>query len=239
VLSLWAAGIAVAAVFVPGSVDGSPHERDRLKLRDFAPRWSDYTNAFDLARAPAMRTVLIITVMRIAASSIQDSFYPVWLKSIGLSATQIGLLITCSSALAAVSSLWVGIVCRSLNPMWVLIWTAFGSILFVSITPALASFALLGAAAALRGVCMGLSQPLMLSILADAAGFGALARGAALRTTANRVAAAMTPICMGSIAGVAGLATSFYAMGAILAAAMGLVALHVKRSPTIAREAAQ
>ena len=48
--------------------------------------------------------VLVITVMRIAASSIQDSFYPVWLQQIGLPATQIGLLITVSSAIAAASS---------------------------------------------------------------------------------------------------------------------------------------
>jgi MFS family permease len=233
ILSLWAAGTAISALFIPQSADGPAADRRSLSWNDVMPRGADYRDAFVLACEPAMKIVLIITVMRIAASSIQDTFYPVWLASIGLPATQIGLLITASSALAAASSLWVGPVSRLMNPLWVLIWTAMGSIFFVSITPSLDSLALLMTAAALRGLCMGLSQPLMLSILADAAGPGFLARGAALRTTANRVAASLTPMTMGSIASVAGLAASFHIIGAILLAGVGLVGFYVKTHPAV------
>ena len=234
VLSLWAGGTAVAAGFIPRSADGPATERRAMTWSDMKPRAADYRDAYKLAGEPAMKIVLIITVMRIAASSIQDSFYPIWLQSIGLSATQIGLLITVSSAVAAVSSLWVALVTRLLNPLWVLIWTAMGSIIFVAITPSLGSFALLMIAAALRGLCMGISQPLMLSILADAAGPGFLARGAALRTTANRVAASVTPISMGAIAHGVGLAASFHIIGAVLLAGVGVVALYVKTHPAAA-----
>ena len=233
ILALWAAGTAISAYFIPHSADGPATERRALSWNDMMPRGADYRDAFVLACEPAMKIVLIITVMRIAASSIQDTFYPVWLASIGLPATQIGLLITASSALAAASSLWVAPVSRFMNPLWVLIWTAMGSIIFVSITPMLGSLTLLMTAAALRGLCMGLSQPLMLSILADAAGPGFLARGAALRTTANRVAASLTPMSMGSVASVAGLAASFHIIGAILLAGVGLVALYVKTHPAV------
>ena len=233
VLSLWAGGTSVAAWFIPREADGPETERRALAWSDIVPRVADYRDAFNLAKEPAMRIVLVITVMRIAASSIQDSFYPVWLSSIGLPATQIGILITVSSALAAISSLWVGPVTRRLNPLWVLIWTAAGSIIFVSITPALDSLGLLMISAALRGLCMGISQPLMLSILADAAGSGFLARGAALRTTANRVAASVTPISMGSIAHVVGLAASFHVVGGLLLGGVGLVAWYVKTHPAV------
>ena len=237
VLSLWGAGTAVAAWFVPKEADGPAIERRKLAWSDVVPRASDYLDAFKLAREPAMKIVLIITVMRIAASSIQDSFYPVWLAQIGLPATQIGILITVSSALAAISSLWVGPVTKRLNPLWVLIWTAAGSIIFVSITPALDSLGLLMIAAGLRGLCMGISQPLMLSILADAAGSGFLARGAALRTTANRVAASVTPISMGTIAHFAGLAASFHIVGGILLCGVGLVGFYVKTHPSVGDKA--
>jgi MFS family permease len=233
VLSVWAAGIAVAALFVTGEADGPAEERRKLRWSDTLPRLADYRDAVDMAREPAMQTVLLITIMRIAASSVQDSFYPVYLHSIGLPATQIGLLITCSSALGAVSALWVGYATRYMSPLWVLIWTTFGSIFFVSITPALAGFWALAVAAALRGLCMGLSQPLMLSILADAAGRGALARGAALRTTANRVASAATPVCMGAVASVVGLAGSFHIIGAILTGVMIAISIRVVRRPEI------
>ncbi len=233
VLSLWAAGTACSAYFIPHSADMPASERRKLVWGDLAPRASDYHDAFALACEPAMKIVLVITIMRIAASSIQDSFYPVWLASIGLPATQIGLLITVSSALAALSSLWVAKITQLMNPLWVLIWTTMGSIIFVSITPALGSISLLMGAAALRGVCMGLSQPLMLSILADASGPGFLARGAALRTTANRVAASFTPISMGAAANVTSLAASFHIIGGVLLAGLGLAAFYVKTHPTV------
>ena len=219
----------MATLFIPASADVPAAQRRALAWSDMIPRASDYRDALTLARAPTMKIVLIITIMRIAASSIQDSFYPVWLASIGLPATQIGILITVSSAVAAASSLWVVPVTRIMSPLWVLIWTSMGSIIFVSITPSLDSLSLLMAAAALRGLCMGLSQPLMLSILADAAGPGFLARGAALRTTANRVAASVTPISMGAVASVAGLAASFHIIGAVLLGGFGLIALYVKK----------
>jgi MFS family permease len=235
VLGVWSTGIAISAIFVPPDVDGSPREKQKLTASDMMPRWSDYRDAWDLAREPAMRAVLLVTVLRIAASSIQDSFYPVWLHSIDMSATQIGLLITISSSIGAISSLGVGMVARSMAPMWVLIWTSFGSILFVSITPAFTTFLPLAIVAGLRGLCMGVSQPLMLSVLAEASGKDSLSRGAAVRTTANRVASATTPIAMGWIATGFGLATSFYVTGVVLALAMCLVALRTRRIDALSR----
>jgi MFS family permease len=229
VLGLWSTGIAVAAIFTPHDVDGPTRERPRMTAGDLMPKWADYRDAWDLAREPAMRAVLLVTVMRIAASSIQDSFYPVWLHGIDLSATHIGLLITISSTVGALASLTVGFTEKLMAPMWVLIWTSFGSILFVSLTPTFTTFAPLAVIAGLRGLCMGVSQPLMLSVLAEASGEGSLSRGAAVRTTANRVASASTPIAMGWIAGGFGLAASFYITGAVLAAGMCLVALRTRQ----------
>jgi MFS family permease len=237
VLALWASGTAFAAFFIPRSADVPAAERRALAWSDLKPRLADYRDALKLAVEPSMKIVLVITVMRIAASSIQDSFYPVWLQQIGLPATQIGLLITVSSAIAAASSLWVAQVTRLMNPLWVLIWSSMGTVIFVAVTPSLDSYLLLMIAACLRGFCMGVSQPLMLSILAEAAGAGYLARGAALRTTANRVAASVTPVSMGMIAQSAGLAASFHIVGAMLMGALFLVAWYVKTHPWTAAKA--
>ena len=235
VLGLWSAGIAASAAFTTPDVDGPPRERPKLGWGDMLPKWADYRDAWALAREPGMRAVLLVTVMRIAASSIQDAFYPVWLHQIDLSATSIGLLITISSAVGAASSLAVGGVARYVPPMWVLIWTSFGSILFVSITPTFVTFAPLAIVAGLRGFCMGVSQPLMLSVLAEASGKDSLGRGAAVRTTANRVASAGTPVAMGWIASSFGFAASFYITGAILTAGMCLVALRTRRVEALSR----
>ncbi len=84
---------------------------------------------------------------------------------------------------------------------------------------------------------MGVSQPLMMSMLIGAAGKGSQGKGAALRTTANRVAAAVTPISMGAIAGVAGLGNSFFVIGGVLLVALFVIAAYVWRRPEIARDA--
>ena len=236
-LGVWALGAVLMALLVPKSVSSAPEGAQKARLADMMPRWSDYRAAFRLATIPAMTVVLMITVVRISASSVQDSFYPLYLATIGYSATQIGLLMTISSATAAASSLTIGWITRYAQPMWVLIISAGWSVLLVSITPLMPSFTALAIAAVLRGLSMGVSQPLMMSMLIGAAGKGSQGKGAALRTTANRVAAAVTPISMGAVAGFTGLGNSFFVIGAVLILALFVIAFYVWRRPDIARDA--
>lgn len=234
-IGLWAAGAVVMALLLPADT-GARNSARKARLSDIVPRAADYLAAFRLATIPAMSVVLMITVVRIAASSVQDSFYPLYLATIGYSATQIGLLVTISSMTAALSSLTISWITRLAPPMWVLIVSAGLSVVTVSVTPALHSFTALAVVAGLRGLTMGVSQPLMMSMLIGAAGPGSQGKGAALRTTANRIAAAVTPISMGAVAAVTSLAWSFYVIGGTLLLATLLVAFHVARRPELARE---
>ena len=78
----------------------------------------------------------------------------------------------------------------------------------------------------------------MLSVLAEASGKDSLSRGAAVRTTANRVASAATPVTMGYISSLFGLAQGFYLTGALLAFGMCLVALRTRRHEAAQRSEA-
>lgn len=236
-LGLWALGGVIMALMVPKDAMAAPERSQKARIADMLPRWSDYRAAFRLATIPAMTVVLMITVVRIAASSVQDSFYPLYLTTVGYSATQIGLLMTMSAATAAASSLTIGWVTRYILPMWALIISAAFSVIFISMTPLLPSFTALALVAALRGIAMGISQPLMMSMLIGAAGQGSQGKGAALRTTANRVAAAVTPMTMGAVAGLTGLGNSFFVIGAILLTANLVIAIYVWRRPQLARDA--
>ena len=234
--AMWSLGTLISAMMlpeIPGTRAGGPRP---LRARDLVPRLSDYRSALQLAAIPVMGVVLAVTMLRVSASSIQDSFYPVYLQSIGMSATEIGLLITVSSAVAAFAALTVGPITHYIRPVWLLILTGCGSIFFVAITPFQGTFLPLAIVAALRGVCMGVSQPLMLSILADSAGAGSLGVAAALRTTANRLSSGLTPIAMGFTAHYIGLADSFLVTGAVLILMMGVIALKVWRNPKLAND---
>lgn len=234
VLTVWALGMLAAGLALPRSDD--PVLAHKIEFADLAPRLSDYKAAFALALVPAMFLVLIISVFRIAASSIQDSFYPVYLTSIGLSGAQIGLLITLSSAVAAASALSVGRATKLIDPLWLLILMSIGSIVAIGITPLFTSMIMLGLIAVVRGFCMGLSQPLMLSLLVGAAERNAQGLGVALRTTANRAAAAVTPMTMGVVAAIFGLQASFLVVAGALLGGMALVVIYVRRT-AIDREA--
>jgi MFS family permease len=235
-LALWALGTVVASFWTPRLQTMGSGALRGFKVRDALPRVRDYKAAFALAGAPAMTAVLLVTVIRIAASSVQDSFYPLYLTLEGFSATQIGTLMTISAAAAAASSLMLTMVTKRIAPMWALIISSAGAVVFIACTPLLHSFAALAIVAALRGLCTGVSQPLMLSMLIKASGEGSQGKGAALRTTANRAAAATTPPFMGLVAAGAGLGASFFIVGGLLLAALGAIALYLRSRPDLPRE---
>lgn len=232
VLTLWAVGTFVSAYFAPStSARGSGALARNLRFADFMPRISDYSAALRMAALPGMTIVLMVTVIRIGASSVQDSFYPLYLTTIGFSATQIGILVTVSSAVAAAGALLVGPVVRIVPPIWTLILSSAVSVIFVAVTPLLTAFPALAVTSALRGLGMGLSQPLMLSMLIEASGRKAQGIGAALRTTANRAAAAITPTSMGVVASISTLATSFFMVGGVMLVGLAVISIYVRRRP--------
>jgi MFS family permease len=235
-LSSWAIAMAIAAWLMPQPVIERPGPPVRFAMIDLVPRWSDYASAFRLATLPAVSIMLVITVIRIASSAVQDSFYPLYLNESGFSATQIGLLVTISAAIAAVGALCVTSVIRYMKPLWVLLAATVGSIVFVAITPLLHSFETLAVASGLRGFCMGISQPLILSILVHAAGPGSQGKTIALRTTANRAAAGLTPVGMGLAAATTSLASSFFIVGGVLLAACAVTAVYMRRRPELTRD---
>ncbi len=235
-LAVWAFGTVVCSILVPRQDDTVPEGGRRLRAVDLAPKVADYRAAFRLATIPAMSMVLMITVVRIAASSVQDSFYPLYLHTIGFAATEIGVIMTISAATAAASALMIGSVMKHMSAMWALLIATAGSVIFVSITPLMSSFVAFAMVASVRGVCMGISQPLMLSMLIEVSGRGSHGKGAALRTTANRAAAAITPISMGGVAAFSGLGPSFLIIGGALLTALSLIALHLARRPELARD---
>jgi MFS family permease len=77
-------------------------------------------------------------------------------------------------------------------------------------------------ASALRGGFMGISQPLLISLMAQSAG-EAQGKAVGLRTNVNRLAILIMPVIMGGIAEILGIAASFYILGAMLIALMGIV----------------
>ena len=250
IMSLWATGSLIASLSLPATHPGAPAiadagqgadrvkeedgrdgEASKVTLGDLMPKLADYIAAYRLMAIPAVVFIVAVTMLRMAGNGIQTSFYVVYLRSIDITATEIGLLLAVASVLGGVGALAIGPVARIFRPHWLLLISVAGSIVLVAMTPLLGSFFLLAIASGLRGGTMGMSQPLMISILSRATGRESQGKSVGLRATANRLTATFLPIVMGGIIEIAGMEASFLIIGAVLVALMALLAVHVKRTP--------
>ena len=208
--------------------------RAAVTWRTIVPHLSDYVSAFRLMAIPAVLLVVLVSVLRVAGEAVSSTFYVVYLSSIGYSGTAIGFLISAFSMPAAFSALFAGRIANHFNPFWLLVGAVAAAIILVCITPLLGSYVLLMIAMLARGSVSGLVQPLMLSIMSRATDSASQGRAVGLRATANRLAMTFTPILMGAVVEVTGIAGAFYVVGAVLIALLLAVAYYVSRTPEFA-----
>ena len=190
---------------------------------------------------PAVALVVAVTFMRQTGSGIQLSFYPVWLKQIGVNAADIGFMVGCSHILSASTSLLVGALTRWIAAHWLMVITIALSIATIAVTPALGAdyvtlpgagrvYVILLGVICLRGLAQGLNMPLMMSIGMQAVSGHEQGKIVALRITVNRLTSAAIPLIMGAIAQWLNLRISFYVVGGIGLGGLALVSLRMARS---------
>jgi len=218
-------------LFLPAGPD-QEKTKSVFKRSDLVPKLSDYKAALFLLTAPAIFLVVMASMLDTAGIGIRSSFYVIWLKDAGYSATLIGILLSTSNVLAAVGTLCAGPVTRFLKAHWVLLTSVGGGIALISITPLLGSYALLLAVALLMGGIRGLGHPFFLSMVSEAAGRDAQGKAVGLRITANRLVGTLTPVVMGAVSEALSLAASFYVIGGVLLLVIAFLIVQIRRSPT-------
>lgn len=216
-ISIWALGLLISCLAIPkiGFDENQPVRR--FRIGDLVPRGGDYLAALRMMTIPAIAICVYLSAIRIASYGVQESFYIVYLKQIGLSGENIGLLAgTGHSLLGAVGALMLGLApqIRSVRrQLYLFLITLAVAVVLISISPLLIDFWPLFAAITLRGFLLGLNQPLMISVMAGAAPPGVQGQTVGLRTTANRAASTLVPVLMGFMIEAIGIEYSFYAMG--------------------------
>ena len=232
----WIAGWAVPATSEP-RIAG-----EDFRLKELLPRWSDYMATFRMIGIPAVALVIAVTLMRQTGSGIQQSFYPIWLSQLGVTAGDIGFMVGCSHILSASTSLSVGYLTRWIREHWLLILTIGLSIATIAVTPLLGAdyielpgagkiYFMLFGMICLRGLSQGLNMPLMMSIGMQAVSNTEQGKVVALRITTNRATTAVVPLVMGAIAQWISLEAAFYIVGAIGLGGLALTAIWAQRSP--------
>lgn len=231
-IGLWGICLLLACYALPVPAKRQPVP---MRWRDLLPDPADYWRAFALMGIPAVAFIVGATFLRIAALSVQGSFYAVYLQGIGLSGSLIGILIGVASLIGGPASLVTNFAAKTIRPHWLLLLSIAVAIVAISITPLLDTFMPLLVAAAIFGTGVGLGFPLMLSILANAADEGQRGLSVGLRTTANRLASIVVPVVMGFAIELTGVNLGFLVIGMALFALLCVVGWAAHRSRAFAR----
>ena len=225
----WALCGAIGAMFLPGheggakdqvasrslSANAAPAVATEQERTDVLPSLSDYREAFRLLLIPAIALVIAATFMRQTGSGMQASFYGIWLKDLGYTATSIGLLIGIGNGVSALAALCIGPLTRRIADYWLLILAVGAAIIGVAATPLFETWVFLALAICVRGAGQGLNLPLMMTIASRSVAPRLQGRAAALRISFNRFGGMLFPVIMGALAEVIGLEYAFYAIGGI------------------------
>jgi MFS family permease len=225
-------GIARGEDHAPGAEDDTPPPP--FRLRDALPRWSDYAQGFAMMAIPAVAVTIAVIMLRNATSGIQGSVYVVYVESIGMTGTMIGVLFAAIEGMSGIGSLFGGRAARAFEPQRLMVASTAIAIALICITPMLGGiFALLLVAKLARGFVQGVMQPVMFSVQAKSVGAHRQGAIVGLRQSANRIAAMGIPPLMGWIADRWGVEQSFYILGAGLLAVAALMYFAVTRLPRL------
>jgi MFS family permease len=223
--SLWVLMVGIMAFLLPEA--GGRRDLGWSELR---PGLKDFKQAASLLAVPAVLLVIMGTLLRLATYAIRGSYYPVYLNGIGFSAFATGVLNSSASLAGVFSPLAVAPLSRRIHPSRLLVCGLSLAIVPLMLTPAFDDFQTLLILSAISGTGIGITLPLLLSILANATGPEVRGLTAGLRTAANRLSFTIVPILLGLIAQQLGPAAGFYTVGLLLMAGVGGLLLYVQVS---------
>ncbi len=215
-LAFWSLAL-LAAVRLAEIPEQPADSGTKLTLSELMPKLADYVTAFAMLAVPVIAFVMAVSAIRIAGTAIRSSFYVVYLEQIGMTGAVIGLLVGSAEIIGAAGALTVGLLARRFAPHWLFLVVVVASVVLIMITPLLGGiFWLLLLASLMRGGTLGLSQPLMISILSKAAGPKAQGVSVGLRTAINGLISMILPVIMGAVATLYGLEESFIIIGSAI-----------------------
>lgn len=218
IISLWGFLLFAAVYFLPV---GDRHKEPITSWKSLLPNWSVYKQAFIMLKEPGVDLVVFATFLRIAAYSIQASFYAVALVHLGQDEFNIGILMGVAGLSSGLATLLGAPASRLFgSQVVVLIGGIATAIIFISMTPYLSGFNVFFTAAVIFGVGMGISLPLLLSILSSAIPKEQQGLSVGLRSTANRLAGVVVPIGLGVVIEFMGIAQGFLVIGLALLLAL-------------------
>lgn len=214
-VSVWCLCLWLSALLLPAEKEGSGIKQP-IGVSNLLPRWQNYKRAFSLLVLPAVAVVIYGTFMRLSAVNIKGSFYMVYLQQIDFSALAIATLFSFWSFAGTFSSLAVSFLSRVFRSETLLFAAVMVSLIPLCLTPLFADYSSHMIINIISGLGLGMTLPLLISILGNAVSPEEQGIAVGLRSTANYTASVIIPLIFGLWVQFVGLTLSFYIIGAML-----------------------
>ncbi len=176
-----------------------------------------------LLRDPRAQMSIIISGCALGAFSINTSFYPVFLQSIGYSDGAIGLLGSVRQMSALIVRPALGYLVGSLGARRTVQGVLLIGAVAIGATPFAVALAPLLFLAGLGGTTTALTQPISMIMMAEGADERHRGLAMGLRLTGNRFVQFVGPVALGMVVGYLGLAWSFFGAAAVLVTGAGVL----------------
>jgi predicted MFS family arabinose efflux permease len=222
---------AFAAVAVLTLANGALLLRNRAGLpsRRAPPAPAEPRPMFDLFAVKDVRDVLIATALISMSWDLQTFMVPVQGTAIGLSASQIGLVLGSFAVATFAIRLAMPALSRRFREWQVLTFTLFTAALAFALMPWFGSFLPLAACTFLLGLGLGAAQPNVMSLLHGRTPEGRVGEALGLRTTIINSSHVVLPLVFGAAGSLLGARVVFLLMAAALLAG-GIAARRVSRA---------
>jgi MFS transporter, DHA1 family, inner membrane transport protein len=189
--------------------------------------------AAGLFRLPRIQMAMLLTFVRLWVPNIWTPLFPLLLVSAGASAPEAGAVVSSAAAVATVVNLLTGRLSRLASPEVLCTVALALAVLGLVLSPFLATVPAAFLPAALVGVGNGLSLPLLIVLVSEAAPKGQKALALATRNAVNALSATLGPLGTGLLVAGVGATTAFPAMGGLAALLLaGVGVLRRRSAPT-------
>jgi MFS family permease len=174
--------------------------------------------ALDLFRDGPLRRTLFMSGVALTGIELFSFYMPIYGKSIGLSATGIGLVLSAYAGAAFVVRLVMHDLARRFSETGVLTASLFIAAATYALFPLISGVPMLVLIAFLLGLGLGSAQPLTIMLTYHHAPEGRSGEALGMRLTVNKITQIAIPVVFGGIGAVFGLTPVFWANAAFLLA---------------------
>ncbi len=193
--------------------------------------------SFALLKDGGLRRTLIMSGVTLTGIELFTFYFPVYGRSVGLSASAIGLVMSCYAVAAFLVRLGMPQATRRLGEVGVLTASLFVAGAVYLLVPLVSNAPLLAVIAFLLGIGLGCAQPLTIILTYNHAPPGRSGEALGMRLTANKLTQIVVPLAFGAMGSAFGLIPVFWANGAFLLAG-GFLSLAERKMAAVRNAAA-